>query len=140
MSRIRTRPIIALIALNKLLNIVILYSLTRDCSFSLHPSVKPPDHKDKSRFIVCLHKFHLYYYYTSRLVPALSTQGHKGIPFCIRYTSWTPHPHSQSRKLNSTLPTRPTLFFEVCAFRTYIDISYITYISLVPIIYPSTTR
>jgi hypothetical protein len=55
----------------------------------------------------------------------------EGFPFYIRYTSWTPHSHSRKPQLNSTYPPNPV--FEVCAFRTYIDISYITLVSLIPI-------
>jgi hypothetical protein len=56
--------------------------------------------------------------------PLLSpTQGHKGIPF--RYTSWTPHSHS--RKPNSTLPTRPTLFSRSVHFEHISVFTYHTY-------------
>jgi hypothetical protein len=83
MFRIR-RVYNCLIALNKLLDLVILLPSTRDCSFSILLG-KPLERQNQIHCLsVCkFDTFHLYsiLLYTSRLVPALSTQGYKGIPF-----------------------------------------------------------
>jgi hypothetical protein len=119
MFRIR-RVYNCLIALNKLLDIVILLPSTRDCSFSI--LLSSVSHKDETRFIVCLSASFIRFIFTisysihqgwSLLYLHRDT---KGFPFDnhLRNTSWTPHSHS--RKPDPTLPTRPTLFLRSVHF------------------------
>jgi hypothetical protein len=84
--------------------------------------VKPLRKTKADSLSVCSRFIRFIHYYIPRLVPALPTQGHKGIPF--RYTSWT----LLLTLVNSTqlyLPAQPC-FRGLCISNIY-RYSYHTY-------------
>ena len=98
--------------------------------------VKPHRKTKADSLSVC--KFHTFHFIYTKAGPFSSQRQHKdtkGFPFTtydIRAGLFN------SRKLHLTYPPNPV--FEVCAFRTYIDISYPTPVSSVSLIYQRSIR